>query len=74
MVVVAAVRLTAADFDASIRCSLFERGASGIQEPDWGGDDGTLDFFAQEVFSGLNEGFDEHGSPLGMMVETTRQW
>ena len=59
VVVVAAFRLTAADSDASVRCSL-----SGIQEPRWGGNDGALDFFAQEVFSGLDEGFDEHGRTL----------
>ena len=46
---------------------------SGIQEPSWGSDDGALDFFPEEVFSGLDEGFDEHGRTLGIMVETTRQ-
>ena len=65
--------LTAADSDASIRCSIFEFGTPGIQEPGRGGDDGALYFFAQKIFSGLDEGFDEHGRTLRIMVETTRQ-
>ena len=73
MDVVAAVCLTAADSDASIRCSVFKFGTAGIQEPGRGGDDGALYFFAQKIFSGLDEGFDEHGRTLGIMVETTRQ-
>jgi len=37
----------------------------------WGGDDGALDFFAQEVFGGLDERFYEHkrAPELGIMVE-----
>ena len=58
MAVVAAVCLTAADSDASIRCSLFEFGTPGIQEPGRG-DDSALYFFAQKIFSGLDEGFDD---------------
>ena len=73
MAVVAAVCLTAADSDASIRCSIFEFGTPGIQEPGQGGDDGALYFFAQKIFTGLDEEFDEHGRTLGIMVETPRQ-
>ena len=73
MAIVAAVCLTAADSDASIRCSLFEFRMPGIQEPGWGGDDGALYFFAQKIFSGLDEEYDEHGRTLGIMVQMTRQ-